>query len=172
MYHYQNSGQKIEFYVNIMQKIQDQLKLGPIKVILPHDAEVREMQTGRTRIQEFRRLGVTATTQKRQSIADGIEATRQFLKVCLIDSEHCQDFIEALQIYRWKFDKRLQVYLQTPEHDEVSNPCDSLKYAALGIHYNKTIPYSEEEITGVVKAFDFKRNIDNRKNFDNDGFAI
>jgi len=175
IYHYQNNGQAIEFYVDIMHKIRDQLKIGSIKVILPHDAEVREMQTGRTRIQEFRRLGVTAIVQKRQSISDGIEATRQFLKVCLIDSDNCTDLISAIQVYRWKFDKRLQVFLKTPEHDDASNPCDSLRYKALGIHYNKTIPYKEADIIGQTKSFDFKRNssVTNQQYIDSDdGFAI
>lgn len=172
VYHYQNSGQKISFYVDIMQKIQDQLKLGSISLILPHDANVREMQTGRTRLQEFRRLGCQAVVQPRQSILDGIEATRQFLRVCLIDSDTCSELIEAVQIYRWKFDKRLQVWLQTPEHDEASNPCDSLRYASLGIHYNKTIPYNANELTEVSEKFDFKRNQKPQSVDSYDGFAI
>ena len=174
VYYYQNEGQPIEFYVNIMQKIQDELQLGPISLILPHDANVREMQTGRTRLQEFRRLGCKAIVQPRQSIADGIEATRQFLKVCLIDAETCEGLLSAIQIYRWKFDKRLQVYLQTPEHDEASNPCDSLRYTALGIHYNKTIPYNEAELLDKPERTEFKRHVSsaNRQVIDYDGFAV
>lgn len=168
VYHYQNSGQNIEFYVGIMWKIKDQLGLGSISTILPHDAQVREMQTGRTRLQEFRRLGVRAIVQPRQSIADGIQATRQFLAVCMIDSDHCGELIEAIQVYRWKFDKRLQVYLQTPEHDEASNPCDSLRYTSLGIPFNKTIPTHK-----VEKTFDYQRNISSAYDSrDHDGFAV
>jgi len=168
VYHYQNSGQNIEFYVDIMHKIRDQLELGPITTILPHDAQVREMQTGRTRLQEFRRLGVTAIVQPKQSIADGIQAVRQFLAVCLIDADNCDELIEAIQVYRWKFDKRLQVYLQTPEHDEASNPCDSLRYSALGIPYNKTVPTHSED-----KKFDYERNISRTYDYrDYDGFAV
>ena len=168
VYHYQNSGQNIEFYVDIMHKIRDQLKLGAITTILPHDAQVREMQTGRTRLQEFRRLGVNAVVQPKQSIADGIQAVRQFLAVCTIDADNCEELVEAIQVYRWKFDKRLQVYLQTPEHDEASNPCDSLRYTALGIPYNKTIPTHN-----IDKPFDYERNISRTYDYrDHDGFAV
>ena len=185
IFHYQNKYQKIEFYSDIMKLLKKQLNLGSISLILPHDANVTEMQTGRTRLQEFRRLGWSCKVQPKQSILDGIEATRQFLKVALIDSqcgvvpEEIEEkdkyttLIDAIQSYRWKYDKRLMVYLQTPEHDEASNPCDSLRYASLGIHYNKTIPYKEnEDYSFKQNKFDFSRNVDNRTSGDYDGFAI
>lgn len=173
IYHYQNSGQPISFYSEIMHEIKRELELGDISLILPHDANVREMQTGRTRIEEFRRLGWKAIVQPKQSILDGIEATRQFLRVCLIDDSTCSELVDSIQMYRWKSDKRLQIFLQIPEHDEASNPCDSLRYTALGIHYNKTIPYNEKELEGnFEKTTDFTRNRHSQDSYGYEGFAV
>ena len=145
VYTYANKGENIEFYVKIMQSLK-QFKI--IQVLLPHDANVQELIAGRTRLEEFRRLGVPARLLKRVSVKDGINATRQLLKVLYIDKDHCDDTVEAIQMYRWKYDQRVGVYLMTPEHDDSSNYMDSLKYLALGIHYNKT----SKEVIDKVKA--------------------
>lgn len=139
VYTYAGTGENIQYYVEAMHRIRDKYNIAISKVILPHDANVRDFSTGRTRIEEFRRLGVPAVLQKRQSVDDGINAVRQFLRVCEIDADNCKDLLDAIQNYSWKYDQKLGVYLKAPLHDENSNYCDSLKYGALGIHYNKTI---------------------------------
>lgn len=129
---YDNNGEAIEYYVNIMKSM-------PFKIArayLPHDANVKELGTGRTRIEEFRRLGVRCELLKRQSIQDGINAARQYLDVVIID-EKCTGTIEAIQNYRQKFDKRLGVYMGVPEHDEFSHYADVIRYSSLGLTYNK-----------------------------------
>ncbi len=127
---YSNSGQKIEYYVDIMKQLPYPIEL----VYLPHDANVTELQTGRTRLEEFQRLGVICFVLTKESLQDGINAARQYLDVVEID-EGCEDTISAIQNYRQKFDKRLQVFMGTPEHDDFSHFADVVRYSSLGLTY-------------------------------------
>lgn len=129
---YSNSGESIEFYVNIMRNLPYRINM----VYLPHDAEVHELSTGRTRVQEFQRLGCLCMVLPKLSLNEGINATRQFLKVCEIDIG-CEDSITGIQMYRQKYDKRLQVFLGTPEHDEFSHPADMVRYASLAYGFHR-----------------------------------
>jgi hypothetical protein len=133
-YSYSNSGQRIAHYVEIMQKLPFTIDT----VFLPHDANVQELISGRTRIEEFQRLGVYCELLTRVSVEDGINAVRGFLQICDINSEECDDLLGSIQTYRWKHDKRLDVFLSTPEHDDSSNDIDSLKYMALGLTADET----------------------------------
>ena len=132
---YANSRENLEFYVDIMKASGYNINM----VYLPHDANVQEFSSGRTRIEEFRKLRVPCRLLKRQSIKDYNNALRSFLKVAVINSEGAESTMKSIQLYRWKYDKTLGVYLQTPLHDEHSNYMDSLKYMAIGIHYSKTL---------------------------------
>lgn len=129
---YTNNGENIEFYVRIIRKTGYKIP----HIFLPHDANVKELGTGRTRIEEFRRLGVRCKLLKRQSLQDGINGCRQFLNVLHIDAK-CTTSIDAIQNYRQKYDKRLEVFLDTPEHDEHSHAADMIRYASQGLTYNR-----------------------------------
>ena len=127
---YSNNGENIEFYVNIMNSMPYTIDM----VYLPHDAEVTELQTGRTRVEEFQRLGCACQVLNRYSIQDGINAARQLLNCCLLNSE-CEESVDAVQLYRQKFDKRLQVFLGTPEHDKYSHHADMIRYTAIALGF-------------------------------------
>ena len=140
IFEYSNTGQSIEYYVHIMRALPFNIDW----VYLPHDANVTEMQTGRTRYEEFMRLGVRCSILDKQSLQDGINAARQYLKVVEIDEE-CIDTIDSVQNYRKKYDKRLGVYLGTPEHDKYSHFADVIRYSALALTYSKVKSTEELE---------------------------
>ena len=135
---YAASGESLDHYIDIMESLQTQKGYKIIDVILPHDAKVRDFSTGRSRLERFLDRGVPARIVPKTNIVDGIEATRQFLKVLWIDSS-LDKFIKALQLYRWKEDTTLGVLLKTPLHDWTSNWMDSLRYMAQGTTYRSTI---------------------------------
>lgn len=132
---YSGTGEGLEHYVDVMWALVREQGYDIRDVILPHDAAVRDFSTGKTRYERFLELGVPARILKRQSVDEGIEATRLLLKYCVVDSS-CETFLLALQQYRWKFDKKLGVTLRVPEHDWTSNYMDSFKYLALGLDYS------------------------------------
>ncbi|MCI4437415.1 MAG: hypothetical protein JHC33_11470 [Ignisphaera sp.] len=152
---YDNNGQSIEFYVEIMSKLPYNIDWA----ILPHDANVKELSTGRTRLEEFRRLGVRCKLLPKFSLQEGINAARQYLSVVEID-ENCNETIIAIQNYRQKYDKRLDVYLGVPEHDDYSHYADVIRYSALGLTYHKvknTIEKTNEEKYRTAKENYFDR---------------
>ena len=129
---YSNSGERIEHYVEVM-------RLQPYRidmVYLPHDAEVTELSTGRTRVQEFQRLGCFCQVLSKLSLQEGINATRQLLDIAEINDK-CEDVVDAIQLYRQKYDKRLKVFLGIPEHDDHSHPADMVRYASLALGFYK-----------------------------------
>ncbi len=105
--------------------------------LVPHDAGVRELGTGVTRIETAQNLGLTLTVVRKIGLEDGINATRLFLRKCYIDEEKCDYGLQALRQYTkedtGERDVHNQiVYRDKPKHDWASHPCDSLRTGATG----------------------------------------
>lgn len=145
IFEYHNTDEGIEFYAKIIQSLQYMGNYGTF--IMPHDANQRDLSTGRTRLETFRRHGITKIKLlKRISFADSIEAARQFIDIAEF-GDNCTNTLLALQNYRKKYDKVLQVYLDTDVHDIHSNYAAALRYLAQGLTYHKvkgTIPIAPE----------------------------
>jgi hypothetical protein len=102
--------------------------------ILPHDVQVREMGTGRSRLEVLHSLGLhQARPIPAQSIGDGINAVRSILPRCWFDAERCKQGLEALRMYRRQYDDAKKIYLDRPEHDWTSHAADAFRYLALGL---------------------------------------
>lgn len=126
---HQNSGEAIPYYVQWMRDAYPKVRWG--RVVLPHDAAVREMSTGKTRQETFTAMGVRTEIQPRQGLADGINAARTHLPKCVFDADRCAEGIECLQNYRKKKDDRNDVYMNTPQHDKFSHGADAFRLSAL-----------------------------------------
>jgi hypothetical protein len=102
--------------------------------ILPHDVEVKELGTGRSRLETLRSLGIGQTRViPAQSVDDGINAVRQILGRCWFDAERCAAGIKALRAYRSEWDSKRQVLRPRPLHDWSSHAADAMRYLALGL---------------------------------------
>jgi len=101
----------------------------------PHDIEVRELSTWQSRLEIVRDLFWIdkVRTLPKMAVIDGINAVRRAFHNIYID-ESLEDFINAISLYKQKYDDRRNVFLNTPEHDWTSHYADSLRY--LGIWYN------------------------------------
>jgi hypothetical protein len=98
---------------------------------LPHDVEVRELGTGKSRKEVLESLGIRATVCPNIPIADGIQAVRMLLPTCWFDKAKCKDGIEALRMYRREYDEKRQEFRAHPLHDWTSHYADSLRYFAV-----------------------------------------
>jgi len=98
---------------------------------LPHDAEVRELGTGNSRVETLRSLGVRPRILKADKVEDGIEAVRNLLPKCWFDAEKCARGLEALRQYRNDFNERLQAPRPRPLHDWTSHAADAFRYLAM-----------------------------------------
>ena len=96
-------------------------------LILPHDALVRELGTGKSRVEMLQGLGFGVRIAPRLGVADGIEAVRRLLPRTWIDEGRCEAGLRALRDYREKTDPKRRISLG-PLHDWTSHSADALRY--------------------------------------------
>jgi phage terminase large subunit len=102
--------------------------------ILPHDAQVADLSTGRSRLQTLATLGIAGRVLPREpNIEDGINAVRNLLPRCWFDAEKCGRGIEALRQYRCDYDAERKIYSARPRHDWTSHAADAFRYLARGL---------------------------------------
>ena len=102
------------------------------KHYLPHDVEVRELGTGKSRREVLEGLGVLVEVCPNIPIADGIQAARMLLPMCWFDKAKCKEGVEALRMYRRDWDDKRQEFRQHPLHDWTSHYADAFRYFAVG----------------------------------------
>ena len=125
--YYENNGEALSHYVQLMQSkpyIYGQAHLPP-------DAKVRELGTGKSRLEVLTALGVKPVLVPGLSIADGIEAVRSLLPRCWFDREKCALGIRHLAAYHREFDEKRQVWRAQPVHDYSSHAADAFRYFAV-----------------------------------------
>lgn len=136
----ENNGVGLDWYVNELRK--RPYTWGDH--ILPHDAEVRELGTGKSRIETLRNLGLgSARVIPAQSIEDGINAARLLIPKCWFDAERCNHGIEALRNYRRRYDEQRKVFSDRPLHDWCSHGADAFRYLALGLPSSNSSGWGE-----------------------------
>jgi phage terminase large subunit len=99
---------------------------------LPHDVEVRELGTGKSRKEVLEGLGIRVTVCPNIPVADGIQAVRMLLPTCWFDKDKCKDGIEAMRMYRREYDEKRQEFKLNPLHDWTSHFADAARYFAVG----------------------------------------
>lgn len=100
---------------------------------LPHDAKVKSLNDGRTRIEilkdcapdwEFRLI-------PDHKVIDGINALRLTMPRLWIDGERCQLMLEAWRHYHAEYDEKAKVFKTYPKHDWSSHFADAGRYLAM-----------------------------------------
>jgi hypothetical protein len=127
--YYESSGEGLAHYVKILKE--KEYIYG--EHIAPHDIQVREMGTGKSRLEVARELGIRFRVAANLRIDDGIEAVRTTLPKCYFDEKKCSHLIEALRQYRKDFDEKNKVFRDRPLHDWTSHPSDAMRYLAVGL---------------------------------------
>ena len=126
--YYENSGEGLGHYVNWLNGRGYTFAWH----YLPHDANARELGTGKSRAEMLRSLGLNPEVLPNLPLEDGIEATRMFLRRCWFDAERTQAGRDALVSYRRRQNTRTEEY-GAPEHDWSSHGADAMRYMAMGM---------------------------------------
>lgn len=116
---------------------------------LPHDVQVRELGTGKSRLEVLASLGIRANAGTALPVADGIQALRLILPNSYFDKEKCKQGIEALRMYRRDYDEKRQEFRQNPLHDWTSHYADAARQFAVGFKHKvatRPINYSSRGI--------------------------
>lgn len=99
---------------------------------LPHDIAIRELSTGKSRLDTLRAFGIEAQVGEQSSVMDGINAVRRLLDQCWFDRERCDRGLEALKAYRREYDDKLKDWKLRPLHDWSSHGADAFRTYATG----------------------------------------
>lgn len=125
--YYEAEGEGLPHYAKILQE------KGYIygKHWAPHDIKVRELGSGRSRIETARSLGINFDVAPNDSIHNGINAARVIFGRCWFDESKCKDGLQALRNYRKEYNERRREYARNPLHDWASHAADAFRYFAV-----------------------------------------
>lgn len=124
--YYESSGQGLDHYAGILNR----RPYAYGQHWAPHDIQVRELTSGRSRLEAARSLGIQFTVVPQAKLEDGINAARMIFPRCWFDATKCKDGIEALQHYRWDWNTRINEFKSLPVHDWASHGADAFRCLA------------------------------------------
>lgn len=124
----ENHGVGLDYYINW---IRDK-GYASAEHLLPHDVQVRELGTGKSRKEMIEESGLSVTVVAKLAVDDGIQAVRRMLPRCWFDVKTKQG-LDALQNYRREYDDKRDVFFDKPVHDWCSHASDAFRYLAVGL---------------------------------------
>jgi hypothetical protein len=127
--YYENHGVGLDHYVKWI-KDNDYIKA---EHILPHDVRVRELGTGKSRMEMLEESGLEVKIAPRMGLDDGIQAVRRLLPRCWFNVPQVQIGLNCLRNYRRDYDEKRKIFYERPLHDWSSHGSDSFRYLALGL---------------------------------------
>jgi hypothetical protein len=127
--YYENHGVGLDHYVKWI-KDNDYSKA---EHILPHDVRVRELGTGKSRMEMLEESGLEVKIAPRMGLDDGIQAVRRLLPRCWFNVPKVQTGLNCLRNYRRDYDEKRKIFYERPLHDWSSHGSDSFRYLALGL---------------------------------------
>ena len=99
----------------------------------PHDLEVRELGTGKSRREIAYDLGLTFRVVPKLGLEDGIHAAQLLLPRCIFDADACKPLLEALRQYHRAYNQKTRAFRLSPIHDWSSHYSDAFRYLAVGL---------------------------------------
>jgi phage terminase large subunit len=130
--YYENSGEGLEHYINVLEEKAKKNGWKYGKHIAPHDVRNRQLAAGGfSTLQVAERLGLRFEIAPSTSISGGIEAVRWLFKYFWFDEEKCKIGITMLKNYRKDYDEVRKTYKERPVHDYASHGSDSMRMLAI-----------------------------------------
>lgn len=135
---YESSGESLQHYIKKLQEKPYTYN----RHYAPHDIEVRELTTGKTRRDTARSLGIDFTVASNIGIDDGINAVRNILPKCWFDEQKTDLGLAALRSYHKEYDDKNETYKNRPHHDWSSHAADAFRYLAVSFNeaHNRRTP--------------------------------
>ncbi len=129
--YYENNGHGLDHYV-------DYIRSRPFPVdehLLPHDAEARELQTGKSRIEFLEGRGFSCTVVPNHKVDDGINAVRMALPQVYFNKsgDNMDRALDCLRMYQAEFDDKKMVLKTRPLHNWASHGADAFRYGIMGM---------------------------------------
>lgn len=143
---YESSGRSIEHYAQLLKD--KGYDYGDDFV--PHDARVRELGTGRTRVETMKSFGLRPRLVPMHKVMDGINSVRVLFPSIWFDKDKCEYGLDCLSQYRSDYDDKAQVLRDSPKHDWTSHAADAFRYLCMAYKEVAGEPISEPKpVIGV-----------------------
>lgn len=152
--YYENSGEGLPFYAKELQKFAALHDISYGRHYFPHDVAVRELGSGKSRIEVLRSLGIKPTVVRRLAKSDQIEAVRQTLPVCYFASNRCDLGLEHLKNYHKEWDEQKQVFKNQPVHDKACHGADAFATFAVGRKVQREFKHKTDKERTSYKTTD------------------
>ncbi|MBR0901201.1 hypothetical protein [Bradyrhizobium liaoningense] len=151
--YYESTGQPLGHYVEWL----NERNYRGVDFV-PHDARIRELGSGRTRIEIMLSMGRRPQLVPNHKLMDGISAGRQTIPLAHFDATRCAQGIEALREYRAEFDDETRTFKKSPLHNWASHAADAFRY--LSMAWREPIPAdSETTISQIIAKLTRPRTI-------------
>ncbi len=159
--YYEGQGVGLDHYVRELQS--RDYSYG--RHIAPHDIRVRELGTGKSRLEVARSLGIRFDICPNIPVQDGINAVRSLLPRCWFDMERCEVGLEALRHYRRGFNEHAGDFGARPVHDWTSHAVDAFRYFAVGFRHGADGGELSQRPSRAENRFDPFERFDGRDRF-------
>ncbi len=131
IYYYEDTNKALPDYVAYINNISMRHQIRYAEHFAPHDIQVREYGTGRSRIETARDYGLYFRIAPNISIIDGINAVRMLLPRMYFHKTNCKMGIRCLMEYHREYDTKRKCYGDRPAHDWSSHGADAMRYLAV-----------------------------------------
>lgn len=129
--YYENSGRGLSHYISWINDLRQAQGFQWEKHFAPHDIRVRELGTGKSRLEAARGLGIQFHAAKRMPISDGIDAVRRIFSRLYFDEQGCSKGLSAIAEYTKEWDEDNKCFSDKPKHDWTSHAADALRTMAI-----------------------------------------
>lgn len=125
---YWNSGESLAHYYDKLLEWKQDFGYRYSRHVLPHDVEVREMNSGLSRKDTLYNLGLrNIRVSPKLGLQEGIDRVRILFPRFHFDEEKTQRLHDALFNYRKDWDKKLGAWKNSPRHDDNSHFADAVR---------------------------------------------
>ena len=127
---YENRREGLPHYIQVLKEkdyIYD-------KHFAPHDIEVQEFSSGKTRREVAYQLGIRFKILPKLPLEDGIHSLKMILPRCYFNLDKTKILIDALRHYHRKYNEKMKMFNNKPVHDWSSHACDAMRYMAISIN--------------------------------------
>lgn len=125
--YYEATGEGLPHYADVLKR--KGYSYG--KHWAPHDIQVRELASGRSRLETAASMGIRFDVVPSVGFDDGIHAARMLFPRCWFDARKCDAGLEALTHYRKDYNTRIREFKASPVHDFASHGADAFRYLAV-----------------------------------------
>jgi intein/homing endonuclease len=140
LYYLEGSGEGLAYYARELDRLKNRNKdwyYG--RHTAPHDIEVHELGTGKSRKDAAREMGLYFETCPRVKLKEeSIEAARNIFPICWFDEIGCKRGLDGLASYSKDWDEKNQVFRNRPKHDWAAHCGDSYQTFAMSHRFRSS----------------------------------